>query len=53
LTRERNISAELIKYGDKILWKETAALMEIIGTSERMPEKWHTTIICQRNGTLQ
>jgi hypothetical protein len=35
---------ELIKYEDKKLWEEIHALIELIWTSERMPEKWCTAI---------
>lgn len=42
---EDNISAELIKYGDKKLWEEIHALFEVIRASEKMPENWRTAII--------
>jgi hypothetical protein len=43
---EDNISAQLIKYGDKKLWEEIHTLIEIIWASEKMPETWRTAIIC-------
>jgi sorting nexin-29 len=43
---EDNICAELLNYEDKKSWEEIHALIEIIWTSERMPEKWCTAIIC-------
>jgi hypothetical protein len=42
LPGEDYISAEIIKYGDKKLWKEIHTLIEVIWASEKMPENWQT-----------
>jgi hypothetical protein len=43
---EDNISAELIKYGDKKLLEAIHELTEVIWTSEKMPETWQTAVTC-------
>lgn len=43
---EDSITVELIKYRNKKLWDEIHALMEVIISSERMPENWQTAVIC-------
>ena len=42
---EDNISAEFIKYGDKKLWEEIHALIEVTWASEKIPDNWRTAII--------
>jgi hypothetical protein len=35
-----------IRYGNKKLWEEVYALIEILSLPERMPAEWHNAIMC-------
>ena len=41
-----NISAEFIKCGEKKMWEEIHAMIEVIWAPEKMPQNWRTTVIC-------